>query len=178
MEAAFKDNEGFDYLVCAATGGARAVGPFMAMDLDGFQGAFAKLWGYANAVRLGVGHMSATGSVVLVSGTPAQRPNGGQIALSCVGGAVENMVKCLAPEIAPRRINAVSPGLINTPMFDGLGEKKEAVLQQKTDHNPIARPGRPEEVASGIVFALQNTYMTGTVINIDGGHVANYVSPM
>ena len=88
MAAAFAAHAGFDYLVCAATGGARAIGPFMEMDLDGFQGSFAKLWGYANAARLGIGHMAPDGSVVLVSGSPARRCKAGQISLSCVGGAV------------------------------------------------------------------------------------------
>jgi NAD(P)-dependent dehydrogenase (short-subunit alcohol dehydrogenase family) len=87
MSAAFAAHAGFDYLVCAATGGARAIGPFMEMDLDGFQGSFAKLWGYANAARLGIGHMAPDGSVVLVSGSPARRCKAGQISLSCVGGA-------------------------------------------------------------------------------------------
>ena len=113
--------------------------------------------------------MAPAGSVVLVSGTPARRCKPGQISLSCVGGAVENMVRALAPEIAPRRINGVSPGLIDTPMFAGLGEKKQEALGAMTSGNAIARPGRAEEVAEGIVFALQNTFMTGAVLEIDGG---------
>ena len=169
MAAAFEKHAGFDYLVYAATGGDRAIGPFMEMDLDGFKNSFDKLWGYSNACRLGVGRMAPAGSVVLVSGTPARRCKPGQISLSCVGGAVENMVRALAPEIAPRRINGVSPGLIDTPMFAGLGEKKQEALGAMTSGNAIARPGRAEEVAEGIVFALQNTFMTGAVLEIDGG---------
>jgi NAD(P)-dependent dehydrogenase (short-subunit alcohol dehydrogenase family) len=171
MSAAFAAHAGFDYLVCAATGGARAIGPFMEMDLDGFQGSFAKLWGYANAARLGIGHMAPDGSVVLVSGSPARRCKAGQISLSCVGGAVENMVRALAPEIAPRRINAVSPGIIDTPMFAGLGERKDAVLAGNTAGNPIARPGTADEVARGIVFALTNAFVTGSTIDVDGGWI-------
>ena len=169
MSAMFAAHTGFDYLVCAATGGERAIGPFLEMDLDGFQGSFAKLWGYANACRLGVGQMAEQGSVVLVSGAPARRCKPGQISLSCVGGAVENMVRALAPEIAPRRINGVSPGIVDTPMFATLGEKKDAVLKAGTAANPIPRPGTADELARGIVFALENTFMTGAVLEIDGG---------
>ena len=160
-----------DYLVCAATGGERAMGPFLDMDLDGFQGSFAKLWGYANCVKLGVPHLKEDGAVVLVSGTPAKRYRPGQIALSCVGGAVENMAKALANEIAPRRINCVSPGVIDTPMFSKLGDAKDEKLAAMTAGNPIARPGEAEEVAAAVVFALESTFMTGAVLEVDGGLV-------
>ena len=62
LEKLFADNAGFDYLVSAATGGDRAIGPFMKMDLDGFQGSFAKMWGYAAVCRLGIDHMAEDGS--------------------------------------------------------------------------------------------------------------------
>jgi NAD(P)-dependent dehydrogenase (short-subunit alcohol dehydrogenase family) len=164
-------HRGVDYLVCAATGGERAMGPFLDMDLDGFQGSFAKLWGYANCVKSCVPHMKADGSVVLVSGTPAKRYRSGQIALSCVGGAVENMTKALANELAPRRVNCVSPGVIDTPMFSKFGAAKDERLAAMTAGNPIARPGAAEEVAAAVVFALENAYMTGAVLEVDGGLV-------
>ena len=63
----------FDILVSAATGGERAAGPFLEMDMAGFQGSFAKMWGYANVVRHGTQHLSENGSIVLVSGAPARR---------------------------------------------------------------------------------------------------------
>ena len=171
QEACSKYSGHIDYLVCAATGGERAMGPFLDMDLDGFQGSFAKLWGYANCVKLGVPHLKEDGSVVLVSGTPAKRYRSGQIALSCVGGAVENMTKALANELAPRRVNCVSPGVIDTPMFSKFGAAKDERLAAMTAGNPIARPGAAEEVAAAVVFALENTYMTGAVVQVDGGLV-------
>ena len=63
-----------DILVSAATGGERALGPFLEMDLDAFERSFDKLWGYANVVRLGAPHLAADGAIVLVSGAPARRP--------------------------------------------------------------------------------------------------------
>ena len=110
----------------AATGGERALGPFLEMDLDGFQGSFKKLWGYVNSVRLGAAHMSEDGAIVLVSGYPARRPGPGAITLSTVGNAVEGFVRAAAAELAPRRINAVCPGLIDTPMFPGRDKKARA----------------------------------------------------
>ena len=169
LQAAFTEHDGFDYLVCCATGGARALGPFLSMDMDGFAGSFAKLWGYANATRFGVGHMAADGAVVLVSGSPARKCKPGAVALSCVGGAVENLVRALAVEIAPRRINGVSPGLIDTPMFDAQGANRNKFFSAGTAGNPVPRAGLPEEVAAGILFTLENKFVTGTVIDVDGG---------
>ena len=173
LEEAFQSHDKFDYLVAAATGGSRAVGNFLEMDMDGFQGSFAKLWGYANAVRYGAHHMNkgGGGAIVLVSGSPARKVKPGYIALSCVGGAVENLVRCLSVELSSHniRINAVSPGMIDTPMFDGKGDGKEEFLAKATANNPIPRPGSADEVASGILFALENTFVTGTVIDVDGG---------
>ena len=79
-----------DILISAATGGPRAIGPFLEMDLDGYQDSFQKLWGYANVVRFGARHVTDDGSITLVSGAPARNCRPGQISLSCVGGAVES----------------------------------------------------------------------------------------
>ena len=106
-----------DVLVNAATGGGRAMGPFLEMDLDGFEGSFRKLWGYVNSVRLAAEHMSEDASIVLVSGAPARKSPPGFVAVSTVGNAVEGFCRAVAPDIAPRRINVVSPGIIDTPMF-------------------------------------------------------------
>ena len=62
LETLFAKHDGFDYLVNAATGGPRAIGPFLEMDLDGFQNSFAKLWGYVNSVRLGAPLMAQDGA--------------------------------------------------------------------------------------------------------------------
>eukprot|EP00977_Amphora_coffeiformis_P026494 scaffold27147_cov160-Amphora_coffeaeformis.AAC.1 len=173
LEEAFRANENFDYLVAAATGGSRAMGNFLEMDMEGFQGSFAKLWGYANAVRYGAHHMNKDGggAIVLVSGAPARKVKPGYVALSCVGGAVENLVRCLSQELSSHklRINAVSPGMIDTPLFDGKGASKAEFLAKATANNPIPRAGKPDEVAMGILFALENNFVTGTVIDVDGG---------
>jgi len=169
LSALFEECAPFDILVSAATGGSRAIGPFLEMDLDGYKASFDKLWGYANVVRLGAEHMSENGSIVLVSGAPARKCNPGQVALSCVGGAVEALVRAVAPEIAPRRLNVVSPGTIDTPMVAAQGAEREALYDKMTKGNIIPRAGTPDEVAQGIVFMIQNDFVTGTTIDVDGG---------
>ena len=169
LAALFLEHAGFHILVNAATGGERASGPFLQMDLDGFQGSFRKLWGYVNSVRLGAPHMAEDGAITLVSGFPAKKANPGAAALATVGNAVEGFARAIAPELAPRRINVVSPGVIDTPMFAAVGEARQQLLANATRNMLIKRPGTADEVASAIVFTLQNDYMTGTTIDVDGG---------
>ena len=169
MEKLFQQHAPFDILISAATGGDRALGPFLDMEMDGFVGSFDKLWGYANVVRYGTAHLSDQGSIVLVSGTPARKSKPGQISLSAVGGAVESFVRALAPEIAPKRINTVSPGTIDTPMSALKGEERQKHFTRLTEPHLIPRAGQPDEVAKAIVFMVENDFVTGTTIDVDGG---------
>lgn len=169
MAAAFAELAPFDILVNAATGGERAAGPFLEMDLDGFRGSFDKLWGYVYSVRLGAPHLSADGCIVLVSGFPARKCLPGWSAISTVGNAVEGFARAVATELAPRRINVVSPGVIDTPMFEAEGAERAAFLSRATAGNLIPRAGTADEVADAILFAIRNDFVTGTTIDVDGG---------
>lgn len=165
----FADCAPFDILVSSATGGTRTLGPLITMDMDGYQASFDKLWGYANVVRFGTEHMSQHGTIVLVSGAPARRAKPGQVSLASVGGAVEAMVKTVASEIAPRRINVVSPGIIDTPMIPVEGKAREDLLAANTANHVIPRAGTADEVAQGILFTIENDFVTGTTVDVDGG---------
>lgn len=169
MATTFESLAPFDILVNAATGGSRAMGPFLEMDLDGYQGSFRKLWGYTNSVRLGTQHLAQDGCIVLVSGYPARKSRPGYAAISSVGGAVEAFCRAVAVELAPRRINVVSPGVIDTPMFAAQGEAREAFLGQATADHVIKRAGTADEIAEGIMFVIRNDFVTGTTVDVDGG---------
>ena len=86
-----------------------------------------------------------------------------------MGNAVEGFCRAVAPEIAPRRINVVAPGFIDTPMFPVQGEAREKFLSQATANNVIKRAGKPEEIAQAIVFTITNDFVTGTTVDVDGG---------
>ncbi len=164
-----KEHAPFDILVSAATGGSRAIGEFATMDMDGYKSSFDKLWGYANVVRYGIEHLSDEGAIVLVSGSPARRCGPGQVALSSVGGAVEALSRAVAKEISPKRINVMSPGLIDTPMVPLKGDERSAHYERLTGNNLIPRAGTADECAQGIVFLIQNDFVTGTTLDVDGG---------
>jgi NAD(P)-dependent dehydrogenase (short-subunit alcohol dehydrogenase family) len=161
----------FDLLISAATGGSRAAGPFLQMDLAAYQASFDKLWGYTNIVRLGAEHLTEKGGIVLVSGAPARRAKPGQAALASVGGAVEQFARAVAPELAPRRINVVSPGVIDTPMFGPDAEARAKMLGAATANNLIPRAGTPDEVAEAVIFVAGNEFVTGTTVEVDGGWI-------
>lgn len=169
VQALLKECAPYDILVSAATGGARAIGPLLEMDMDGYQASFDKLWGYVNVVRFGAEHLSDDGSVVLVSGAPARKSRPGQVAIASVGGAIEALVRSIAAEIAPKRINIVSPGVIDTPMVPFQGDERAAFYAKTTAGNIIPRAGTADEVAQGIIFMVQNDFVTGTTIDVDGG---------
>ena len=169
LSVLFSEAGPIHHLVGAATGATRTNGPFMSQTDEQFRAAFDKFWGYTHVVRQGVPHLVEDASITLVSGTPARKCNPGMISVSCTGCAVEGFVRALTPELAPIRINGVAPGIIDTPMFDHFGEKKAATLDAIGANFPLGRVGQPEEVAEAILLCMSNTYMTGVVIDVDGG---------
>ncbi|MBT6277854.1 MAG: SDR family oxidoreductase [Chromatiales bacterium] len=169
LQALFEQCAPYDILISAATGGDRAIGPFLDMDMQGFRASFDKMWGYANVVRYGTQHLHEAGNIVLVSGAPARKTKPGQVAIGAVGGAVENFVRTVAKEIAPRRLNVVAPGQIDTPMVGLEGEARTTFYGKTTAGHVIPRAGTADEVAQAIVFMVQNEFVTGTTIDVDGG---------
>ena len=167
----FKEAGTIDHLVSAAIGGERTLKPFVEQTEEQFKAAYGKLWGYAKVVREGHSYVPEDGAITLVSGSPARKIAPSMSALSCVGGAVENMVRCLAVELAPIRVNVVSPGTISTAMFDHFGDEKEERLNAATQGHLIKRAGTAEEVAEGMIFAMNNRFVTVTTIEIDGGRI-------
>ncbi len=162
----------YDILVSAATGGGRAIGPFLEMDMAGYKASFDKLWGYANVVRFGAAHVADGGSITLVSGAPARNCRPGQVSLSSVGGAVEALVRAVAREVAPRiRVNVMSPGSIDTPMVPLEGDARTELYANMTKGNLIPRAGTAEECAHGIMYLVENDFVTGTTVDVDGGWV-------
>jgi NAD(P)-dependent dehydrogenase (short-subunit alcohol dehydrogenase family) len=114
--------------------------------------------------------MPEDGSFVFFSGSSARKPTVGMLAVGATNAAVDAVTRGLAVELAPIRVNAISPGTIDTGAYDGLGEVKKAELfAAREAGNPVHRIGRPEDIAEAVVFALTNTFMTGISLGVDGG---------
>ncbi len=106
----------------------------------------------------------------MVVGGAARKPMKETSGVAAVNGAVLAMGKTLALELAPLRVNMVSPGLIDTPAYDWMNAaQKENFFKQMGSAAPAGRVGKPEEIAQGIESVLDNNFMTGAVIDIDGG---------
>jgi NAD(P)-dependent dehydrogenase (short-subunit alcohol dehydrogenase family) len=114
--------------------------------------------------------MPADGSFVLFSGSSARKPAMGMLAVGATNAAVDALVRSLAVELAPIRVNAVSPGTIDTGAYDALGAQAKAELfAVRTARNPARRIGTSDDIAHAVVFALTNTFLTGVSLPVDGG---------
>jgi NAD(P)-dependent dehydrogenase (short-subunit alcohol dehydrogenase family) len=114
--------------------------------------------------------MPQDGSFVLFSGSSARKPAPGMLAVAATNGAVDVLTRSLAVELAPIRVNAISPGTIDTGAYDALGtERKAALFAQRAELNPARRIGSAEDIAGAVVLALTTTFMTGVSLAVDGG---------
>lgn len=109
-------------------------------------------------------------SIVLFSGTVARRPSAGVAPIAAAAAGVEAAVRALAVELAPIRVNAVAPGMLDTPLLDAvLGPQKSAVVGATAARLPTRRVGSAGDAASAALFLMTNSYMTGATIEVDGG---------
>jgi NAD(P)-dependent dehydrogenase (short-subunit alcohol dehydrogenase family) len=113
--------------------------------------------------------ITAGGSLVLSSGATATRPAPTMAAVAATNGAVDALTRSLAVELAPVRVNAVSPGTIDSGAWDALGGGKADFLAGRAQANPVGRVGSPEDVASAVVFLMASTFVTGVTVGVDGG---------
>jgi NAD(P)-dependent dehydrogenase (short-subunit alcohol dehydrogenase family) len=121
------------------------------------------------AVGEALAWLSEHGSITMTGGITAQSAFPGTAEPAAVNGAVEAAVGPLARELAPRRVNAVSPGVIVTEWWDSLGDHRDETFQSFAERTPLGRNGRPEDVAAAILALIENEYITGVVLPVDGG---------
>jgi NAD(P)-dependent dehydrogenase (short-subunit alcohol dehydrogenase family) len=132
----------------------------------------SKVWGPCRVLRAALPQLSPEGSVTLFSGAASQRASPGFALGSAVNAAVEALVPSLAAELAPLRVNAVRPGVIDTPVWtERVPELRDQVFGTLVPRLPSARAGRPEEVADAVLYLMTSRYTTGSVLTIDGGYL-------
>jgi len=170
MDELFGQIGDVDWLVLALSGGAGA-GPLASLDLGVLRGAFdAKFWGHLTTVQAALAHIAPTGSITFISAGSARSAIPATAGLAAVNGAVEALVKPLAVELAPIRVNAVSPGVVDTPWWSALpSETRDAYFASAEKVLPVRRVATADDVAESVVLAATNQNLTGTVIESDGG---------
>jgi NAD(P)-dependent dehydrogenase (short-subunit alcohol dehydrogenase family) len=127
----------------------------------------SKFWGAYRVAR--AARIAPKGSLTLVSGYLSIRPRKGAAIQSAINAAVEGLARGLALELAPVRVNTVSPGLVDTPLLDRFGDAKQGMLAQAASGLPVGMVGEPEHIARQIIACMTNAYMTGSTIYLDGG---------
>jgi NAD(P)-dependent dehydrogenase (short-subunit alcohol dehydrogenase family) len=155
-------------ITLAGKGGAGLLGD---LPLDGLRQAFEeKYWPTVTALQASLAHLSEDASITLVGAVTARAALPGTAGIGSLNAAVEGLVQPLAAELAPIRVNAVSPGYIDTPWWDGLAAgDRSAFFEQAADALPTKRIATAPDVAEAIVLLATNPNITGTVIETDGG---------
>lgn len=170
--AAFFDAIGaVDHLVLAASPGAAGLGPLAGLEEADLRRAFdGKFFAHVTVLKAALPKLRAGGSVTLISAASARMAIPGSAGLAAVNGALESIVPPLAVELSPVRVNAVSPGIIDTPWWHFMpADQRTAMFEATAASTPAGRIGKPEDVAGAALFLAGHPFLTGTVLPVTGG---------
>jgi NAD(P)-dependent dehydrogenase (short-subunit alcohol dehydrogenase family) len=158
-----------DHVVSAAS--ARVRGRVADLDRDAVRLSFdTKVIGPLMLAKHLAPRMNPGGSFVIFSGVAAAKIAAGTLGVAITNAAADTLARSLALELAPIRVNAISPGVIDTGAWDALGEQGKAdYFARVSASNPARRIGTSEDIAQGVLFALTSTFLTGQTLHIDGG---------
>jgi NAD(P)-dependent dehydrogenase (short-subunit alcohol dehydrogenase family) len=158
-----------DHVVSTAS--ARARGKLADLQRQNLLESFdTKVIGPTMLAKYFAGQISPGGSFVLFSGVHAFKHNVGYLGVGITNGAVDFLTRWLAVELAPIRVNAISPGVIDTGAWDAMGaDGKRDYFEHIAAHNPTGRIGTPDDIAAAVLFAMTNAFMTGVTLKVDGG---------
>jgi NAD(P)-dependent dehydrogenase (short-subunit alcohol dehydrogenase family) len=160
----------FDHLVLAF-GSGKGAGPFASVSLaDVRQGFEEKVFPHFACAQAALPHLRKDGSITFIAAVSAQAALPGTAGLGAANAAVSALAPILASELRPLRVNAISPGVIDTPWWDFLpADQKAAVFADFAGKTPAGRVGKAEDVARAIAFLISDSFMTGHVLVCDGG---------
>jgi NAD(P)-dependent dehydrogenase (short-subunit alcohol dehydrogenase family) len=172
--AAFFERVGaFDHLVFTAGDWGQFLtgGSIDDLDIAKAKDVFAvRFWGALACVKHARKHLRAGGSITLTDGTVAHKPRKGAPVSTAMAGGIEHLVRALAVELAPLRVNGICPGAIRTDIWNTIpAEQREDRFQKMTERQLVKRIGEPNEVAEAYLYAMRAGYTTGQVLRVDGG---------
>lgn len=169
VKALFDKVGDFDHL--ATPGSEAPMGPFLTMDTGTAKAGFdSKFWGQYLAAKHGAPRIRAGGSITFFAGIWSQKPVPGSSVITAINSAIEGLGRSLAMELAPIRVNTVSPGIIDTPIYAGMApDAKEGLFKEVAASIPAKRIGRPDDIAQTVLYLMSNGYTTGSTLYVDGG---------
>ena len=166
IQALFGKMERVDHVFISA--GKMHVGKILETEIVTFRrDVEQRLWGLIYIVRQAAPKMTA-GSITFITGQYSSRPAAGAVVTAALFAAAETLAKGLALELAPIRFNAISPGIVDTPILGDADERRGAAQWAKENLH-VKRIGTAEEVAQAALLLMTNDFITGEILHIDGG---------
>jgi NAD(P)-dependent dehydrogenase (short-subunit alcohol dehydrogenase family) len=158
-----------DHVVSTAS--ARVRGRVADLDRDALRLSFdTKVIGPLMLAKHLAPRIREGGSFVIFSGVAAAKIAVGTLGVAITNAAADTLARSLALELAPIRVNAISPGVVDTGAWDALGPQGKAdYFAQIASRNPARRIGTADDIAQAVLFAMTNTFLTGQTLHIDGG---------
>ena len=172
VETLFAKLGAFDHLVFTA-GDSLHLHNLATTDLKQARRAFElRYWAALAAVKYGSKNICKGGSVVLTTGVAGQRPQKGWVVAASVCGTIDALTRALAVELAPIRVNAVSPGVVRTNLWQSMSAaEREQMYESVGNSLPVGRVGEPHDIAQAYLFLMQEGFSTGQTLVVDGGTV-------
>ncbi|MEV7807944.1 SDR family oxidoreductase [Microbispora sp. NPDC088329] len=172
VRSLFEDIGEIHHLVYTA-GEPLELTPLATLDPEQAKSFFTvRFFGALAAVRAAAPHLRPGGSVTLTTGIAKDRPGPGWAVAAAVCGAMESLTRALAVELAPIRVNAISPGVVRSPLWGRMDEAdRERMYRETAAAVPTGRVGETDEVAQAYLFAMTQPFATGTVITVAGGAI-------
>jgi NAD(P)-dependent dehydrogenase (short-subunit alcohol dehydrogenase family) len=172
VKALFERLGAFDHLVFTA-GESLQLAPLTTMDVEAARHFFGlRYFGALLAAKYGSSHIRPGGSIVFTSGTAGRRPQSGWALGASICAAMEGLTRALAVELAPIRVNIVSPGVVKTPLWAGMSETDRAgFYRDRARKLPVGHVAEAAEIAEAYLYLMRQTYGTGQVVVVDGGDV-------
>jgi NAD(P)-dependent dehydrogenase (short-subunit alcohol dehydrogenase family) len=163
----FTEEAPWDHIIVSAA--QTPSGPVRALDLVDAKAAMeSKFWGAYRVAR--AARIKDGGSLTFVSGFLSVRPSATSVLQGAINAALESLARGLALELAPVRVNTVSPGLVETPLWSGMAaEKREAMFTSAAQRLPVRRVGQPQDIANAVMFLATTPFSTGSTVRVDGG---------
>lgn len=167
MESFFAGEVAWDHVVVSAA--QTTSGPLRKSSLADARATMdSKFWGAYHVAR--AAKVRDGGSLCFISGFRSVRPSANTVLQGAVNAALEALTRGLALEMAPIRVNAVSPGLVATPMWSGMAEvEREKMFAGAAERLPLRRIGEASHIANAVLFLASSPFSTGSTVVVDGG---------
>ena len=131
-----------------------------------------RYWSVLAAVKYGSPQIRNGGCIVLTTGVAGRRPHAGWVIAASVCGTIEALTRALAIELAPIRVNAVSPGVVRTNLWQSMSSaEREQLFKSVGKRLPVGRVGEAQDIAQAFLFLMKEGFSTGQTVVVDGGTV-------